>query len=234
MRPNADFCGYLFENKRESEIYIMNNQELYDEYIDIISRLNGDEAGRRRAWDRMAHGFAVWGGKPAAMSYIPHCLNRDTREFVAAVTEKMCLILKKVICKYRECPEYRDEFRFDERVKKLVMIPDLFESILPVARIDFVMDDNTHELHFCEFNTDSSSGMAENVEAMASIKEGEAFGIFEKRHKLENDEYFVLGDNRNNSEDSRNGNIGAVKKDTVLGRVWFKLGTKSSLMGFIE
>lgn len=59
-------------------------------------------------------------------------------------------------------------------------------------------------------------------------------GMAENSFKLENDEYFVLGDNRNNSEDSRNGNIGAVKKDTVLGRVWFKLGTKSSLMGFIE
>lgn len=37
------------------------------------------------------------------------------------------------------------------------------------------------------------------------------------------DEYFVLGDNRNNSEDSRNGNIGAVKKDTIIGKAWFKL-----------
>ncbi len=40
---------------------------------------------------------------------------------------------------------------------------------------------------------------------------------------LDKDEYFVLGDNRNNSEDSRNGNIGAVKKDTIIGKAWFKL-----------
>lgn len=34
------------------------------------------------------------------------------------------------------------------------------------------------------------------------------------------DEYFVLGDNRNNSEDSRYANIGNVKKEHIEGKVW--------------
>lgn len=40
---------------------------------------------------------------------------------------------------------------------------------------------------------------------------------------LEKDEYFVLGDNRNNSEDSRFSSIGTVKADNILGKVWFIL-----------
>lgn len=36
---------------------------------------------------------------------------------------------------------------------------------------------------------------------------------------LENDEYFLLGDNRNNSSDSRNTDIGNVKKSELIGRV---------------
>lgn len=39
--------------------------------------------------------------------------------------------------------------------------------------------------------------------------------------KLEKDEYFVLGDNRNNSEDSRYANIGNIKKEYIIGKVWF-------------
>ena len=34
------------------------------------------------------------------------------------------------------------------------------------------------------------------------------------------DEYFVLGDNRNNSEDSRYANIGNVKKEYIIGKAW--------------
>lgn len=59
-------------------------------------------------------------------------------------------------------------------------------------------------------------------------------GIAENELKLAVDEYFVLGDNRNSSEDSRSGNIGAVKKDTIVGRAWFKLGDDWESVGLIE
>lgn len=37
---------------------------------------------------------------------------------------------------------------------------------------------------------------------------------------VEEDEYFVLGDNRNNSEDSRYASIGNVKKEYITGQAW--------------
>ena len=59
-------------------------------------------------------------------------------------------------------------------------------------------------------------------------------GIAENELKLAVDEFFVLGDNRNSSEDSRSGNIGAVKKDNIAGKAWFKLATEWELMGLVE
>lgn len=41
--------------------------------------------------------------------------------------------------------------------------------------------------------------------------------------KLGDKEYFVLGDNRNNSEDSRFADVGMVKSEYIEGRVWFVL-----------
>lgn len=59
-------------------------------------------------------------------------------------------------------------------------------------------------------------------------------GIAENEITLGIDEYFVLGDNRNNSEDSRSGNIGPVKKDTIAGKAWFHLSSEREPMGFVD
>ena len=40
---------------------------------------------------------------------------------------------------------------------------------------------------------------------------------------LGDDEYFVLGDNRNNSEDSRYANIGNIKEEYVIGKAWYRI-----------
>ena len=46
--------------------------------------------------------------------------------------------------------------------------------------------------------------------------------------KLAYDEYFVLGDNRNNSDDSRYSNIGNVKRDSIIGKPWLRIKPVSS------
>lgn len=50
---------------------------------------------------------------------------------------------------------------------------------------------------------------------------------------VEEDEYFVLGDNRGNSEDSRYANIGNVKKEHILGKAWFIISPWERL-GFLK
>ncbi len=43
---------------------------------------------------------------------------------------------------------------------------------------------------------------------------------------LSEEEYFVLGDNRDESEDSRYETIGNIKKEDILGRIWFDITNK--------
>ncbi len=60
-----------------------------------------------------------------------------------------------------------------------------------------------------------------------AYKEGKDFpmisnpGLVSSSITLESGEYFVLGDNRNNSEDSRYADIGMVKKRYIAGKIWF-------------
>ncbi len=48
-------------------------------------------------------------------------------------------------------------------------------------------------------------------------------GLAENPITLEEDEYFLMGDNRDGSEDSRFANIGNVKRTQIQGKIWLRL-----------
>lgn len=61
---------------------------------------------------------------------------------------------------------------------------------------------------------------SENVHFSGTISDP---GVAAELVTLEQDEYFVMGDNPGGSEDSRFANIGNVKSDYIIGKAWFKL-----------
>ena len=56
-----------------------------------------------------------------------------------------------------------------------------------------------------------------NFEAMITS------GLYEEDVVLDDDEFFVLGDNRNDSEDSRYFNFGNVSRDEIIGKAFVRL-----------
>ena len=48
-------------------------------------------------------------------------------------------------------------------------------------------------------------------------------GVAKNEITLGEDEYFVLGDNRNNSTDSRDPMVGNIHRDDILGRAWLRI-----------
>ena len=58
-------------------------------------------------------------------------------------------------------------------------------------------------------------------------------GLAKEEITVGEDEYFVLGDNRNNSEDSRYADIGNVKKKYIVGKLWFTISPRSKI-GFLK
>lgn len=68
-----------------------------------------------------------------------------------------------------------------------------------------------------------------------ACKEGKDFpsinnpGMAANAITLEAGEYFVLGDNRNNSEDSRYADIGKVNKKYITGKLWFQISPRKEI-----
>lgn len=54
-------------------------------------------------------------------------------------------------------------------------------------------------------------------------------GIAAEPLQLGEDEYFVLGDNRNRSADSRQPNVGVIHRDELIGRAWVRIWPLNSI-----
>lgn len=71
------------------------------------------------------------------------------------------------------------------------------------------------------------------LEEQYTTTEIEEAGIAAEEIQLSGDEYFVLGDNRKNSEDSRMADIGTVKRSEIYGKAWFIVSPHEHF-GFIK
>lgn len=63
----------------------------------------------------------------------------------------------------------------------------------------------------------------EQVEDIVNVDEMKNFGLAYEALSLEENEYFVLGDNRNNSEDSRFASVGMIRRDEIIGKAFLRL-----------
>ncbi len=59
-------------------------------------------------------------------------------------------------------------------------------------------------------------------------------GIAANELTLKTGEYFCIGDNPGDSEDSRSANIGPVNETDIIGKVWFHASCDDAGMGFVK
>ncbi|MDF2485140.1 MAG: hypothetical protein K0R46_1308 [Herbinix sp.] len=62
----------------------------------------------------------------------------------------------------------------------------------------------------------------EVVEELVNVEPMANYGLVAEELKLEENEYFVLGDNRNNSEDSRFASVGMIRREEIIGEAFLR------------
>lgn len=161
------------------------NADYTNEYFDIIDDLDGAIEDRRASYDYMKASTAIVHHQVVACSFVPRLFNQKTYDVMKHASEMTHSILCKVMQRYLDDPEYRNLFDFDDRLQKLILIPRRYDALLPFARIDTFLNEDTYQVHFCEFNGDGSAGMNENREITNSIKGSQTFKTFMQDHKVE-------------------------------------------------
>lgn len=173
--------AYLHLRERRT----MNQNALYTkEYLDIVSSLEGDEPGRRSARKHMEESTAIYHGVVVDSSFVPRLYSAETFDRFKYIAETTYKILCKVMREYLENPAYRHVYDLDPRLVELILLPRDYEALLPFARVDLFLNEDTMQAAFCEFNADGSSGMNENREITASVAQTETFKRFAAAHTL--------------------------------------------------
>lgn len=167
-----------------------NNSEYTREYLDIVNALDGDVAGRRAAQCYMENSTAIVHGDHVPNSYVPRFFDSETYVRFKHLAETTYSMTAKVMQRYLDDPEYRELFDYDERLVDLILLPRGYDAILPFARIDVFLDENTLACGFCELNSDGSSGMNEDREQNRAISIGRSMQEFAKRHSIATDDLF--------------------------------------------
>jgi len=155
------------------------------EYLDIVDSLNGDLPSRRAAHAYMESSTAIVHGKRVVSSYVPRFFDQRTYNEFKRVAEATHCILCKVMRRYLDDPSYRTIFDYEDRLRELILLPRGYDALLPFARVDVFMNEDTLTCGFCELNADGSSGMNEDRELNASFAASAALKEFGTRHRLQ-------------------------------------------------
>lgn len=119
------------------------------------------------------------------------------------------LILDKISYRFRDPKRFEIivfPYRYTEDIyyiKRIIGLPG--ETVQIIDGYVYINGEQLDESYGMEIIDESNYGMAANP------------------IKLKEDEYFVLGDNRNHSSDSRMPNVGMIKKKDFVGRAWVRI-----------
>ena len=166
------------------------NAEFTKEYLGIIDELDGDIPGRENAFAYMENSTALVHYIQAESSFVPRLFDQETYDKMKWLAETSHSVCEKVMRRYLDDPSYREFFDYDERLRDLILIPQRYDALLPFARFDVFLDENTLKGGFCEWNADGSSGMNEDRELNISLAPSATMQEFARRHNLQTSDLF--------------------------------------------
>lgn len=171
----------------------MNTEKLiHQEYKELIS--NDPEQNKEGALDlkaNMKHSPLYFKDDYRAKTLqIPKVYSEETIRHFEQIVQTAYGIFQKVIREYLNCADYRRSFPFSKELEELICIPNLYDSLLPIARFDIFYHEDTGDFYFCEINTDGTSAMNEDRLLGELLIDNPAHQEMIRRYRMEQFEMF--------------------------------------------
>ncbi|MCL2050339.1 MAG: glutathionylspermidine synthase family protein [Lachnospiraceae bacterium] len=111
---------------------------------------------------------------------VPKILSESRYAEICAFITKLFAIFDKVINHYFADQDYRELFGFSPELNELILASKPRNGWIPMARIDFFLNEETGAIKMCEINTDGTSAMNEDRLLSKFLSENTAFQSFAK------------------------------------------------------
>lgn len=169
----------------------MNMKEIREEYQKITEE--NFEENRKSALEvkeYLEHSSVAYHGRCVHTLHIPKIITQDVAEYFGEIVSITYGILEKVICEYLKNPEYRKCFPFSQELEELILVPNLYDSVLPIARFDIFFNEENHSFKFCEINTDGTSAMNEDFVLNRALEKNLAHQAMKRKYSFVQYELF--------------------------------------------
>ena len=164
------------------EVAFGRGRALEDEFNEICRELGGDLEGRRAADELLARSDALYHGGPVSWALTPKVFTRAEVGRLAEAAETMGRIMDKVTRRFLEDASFRSLFGLTPEMEELCRVDAGYECLIPIARVDVFLNEETGDFQFCELNTDGSAGMNATVEITRAIRSTPTYAAFVERH----------------------------------------------------
>ncbi|NCC42614.1 MAG: hypothetical protein EOM18_03315 [Clostridia bacterium] len=133
---------------------------------------------------------AAYNGLVVHTLHIPKVFTEKEIEYFRWIVKTTYSIVTKVTQEYLDNPAYRKYFPFDKELEELILVPNLYDSLLPIARFDIFFNEKDWSFKFCEINTDGTSAMNEDYVLNQALELNDAHQQMLKKYKFDSFELY--------------------------------------------
>ena len=167
-------------------------QEIHEEYKELINAdPEGNRAGALALKANLERSPLYFRDRFASYTLqIPRLYSEEMVAQFHKIVKTTYGIFEKVIHEYLTHEDYRALFPFSKELEELILIPNGYDSVLPIARFDIFYHEDTGNFYFCEINSDGTSGMNEDRIQDELMIDNPAHQEMRRRYHMETFEMF--------------------------------------------